>query len=106
MISSSSIDRKPKKWSGTGGPFEWLQFASQFEASLHSKELEYLKEQNVAIIQSIKTERHILSRLNVHAKKEFDDEYYIVEKMVKDNVAASEVRRSLLTEPCWSSQVI
>jgi hypothetical protein len=43
MISSSSTERKPKKWSGTGGSFEWLQFASQFEAPLHPKELEYLK---------------------------------------------------------------
>jgi hypothetical protein len=87
MLSSSSIDKKPKKWSGTGGPFEWLQFASQFEASLHPKELEYLKERNSTPIQSIKnrnveseTERHILTRLKVHAKKEFDDEYHIVEK--------------------------
>jgi hypothetical protein len=45
---------KPKTWSGTGGPFEWLQFVSQFKASLHPKELEYLKERNTTLIQSIK----------------------------------------------------
>jgi hypothetical protein len=52
MISSSSTEKKPKKWSGAGGPCEWLQFASKFEASLHPKELEYLKEQNAALIRS------------------------------------------------------
>jgi hypothetical protein len=51
-----------------------------------------LKERTSALIQSIKnrnveseTERHILSRLKVHAKKEFDDEYHIVKKMVENN---------------------
>jgi hypothetical protein len=75
---------------------------SQFEASLHPKELEYLKERNAALIQSIKnrnveseTERHILSRLKVHAKKEFDDEYYIVEKMVEDNEVSISIARCI-----------
>jgi hypothetical protein len=30
-------------------------------------------------------ERRILSRLKVHVKREFDDEYFIVEKMIEDN---------------------
>jgi hypothetical protein len=80
MISSSSIEETKRN------EVELEVHLNGFEAYLHPKELEYLKERNAALIQSIKnrnveakTERHILSRLKVNAKN------YIVGKMVEDN---------------------